>query len=148
MNSSTDLSAFKFSMPIPMRWNDMDLLGHVNNIYYFEYFQIARGEFLPAISAQWDWNKHMFVIAHLECDFLKEITIKNRNAEIKTRITSISKKSFEIEYLICSQAKDGSTTIHAKGKSVQVMVDMVAKKSIEIQDWLKADILAYHPELQ
>ncbi|MCB4235156.1 hypothetical protein LDL59_08735 [Kaistella anthropi] len=33
---------YKFAMPLSIRWNDLDPLAHVNNVYYFEYFQIGR----------------------------------------------------------------------------------------------------------
>ena len=29
-------------MQFPIRWSDMDALGHVNNIMYFQYFEMAR----------------------------------------------------------------------------------------------------------
>lgn len=29
-------------MVIPIRWGDMDVMGHVNNAMYFRYFEIAR----------------------------------------------------------------------------------------------------------
>jgi acyl-CoA thioester hydrolase len=139
---------FRFSMPIPIRWNDLDALGHVNNIYYFEYFQIARGGYFPAASSMWDWTKHMFVIAHIECDFFKELTFTHVRPTIKARTVLISNKSFEMEYLITSQARDGSEIIHAKGKSVNVMVDMAAKKSAEVPDWLRQHLTEYEPALQ
>lgn len=139
---------FKFSMPLAMRWNDMDALGHVNNIYYFEYFQLARGHYMPTISTQWDWTQHMFVIAHIECDYYKELKLSDTYVRIKMRTPSLSNKSFEFEYLIVSQAKDGTDIVHAKGKSIQVMIDMKAKKSIEIPQWLRDDFIAYEPGLQ
>lgn len=137
MNSNQD---FKFSMPIPMRWNDMDALGHVNNVYYFEYFQMARAPYMISVSKQWDWTKNMFVIAHIACDFRRELTLLDKNAQVKVRVSSLSNKSFEMEYLITSTAKDGSEIIHATGKSVNVMIDMQSKSSIEIPDWLREDI--------
>ena len=90
---------FRFSIPLPMRWNDMDALGHVNNIYYFEYFQIARAEYMLQASNQWDWTKNMFVIAHIACDYYRELTLFSGSPIIKTRTTAISNKSFEMEYL-------------------------------------------------
>ena len=54
---------YKFAMPLSIRWNDLDPLAHVNNVYYFEYFQIGRGHYMHAVSQQWDWQKYMFVIA-------------------------------------------------------------------------------------
>ena len=41
--STIHLQDFKFSLPLSIRWNDLDPLNHVNNVYYFEYFQMGRG---------------------------------------------------------------------------------------------------------
>ncbi|MDB5909191.1 MAG: acyl-CoA thioesterase [Massilia sp.] len=30
------------AMPMPIRWGDMDAMGHVNNTVYFRYFEQAR----------------------------------------------------------------------------------------------------------
>lgn len=146
-NNEQLLQQFQFAIPIPMRWNDLDPLGHVNNIYYFEYFQIARGEYMIATGKEWDWTKHMFVIAHLECDYYKELTFNTNNPTVLTRTSALSNKSFEMEYLITSMDKEGNTIIHAKGKSVNVMIDMQAKKSIEIPAWLRQNITNYEPAL-
>lgn len=146
-NNDQTIEQFKFSMPIPIRWNDLDGLGHVNNIYYFEYFQIVRGEYFPTVSKDWDWTKNIFVIAHMECDFFQELTLKNITPTIRTRTSTISNKSFEMEYLITSKTENGSDIIHAKGKSINVMVDIIAKKSAEIPDWLRKSLIEYEPEL-
>lgn len=141
--STETIDLYRFAIPVPIRWNDLDPLGHVNNIYYFEYFQIARSQYMPAVSKKWNWEQHMFVIAHIECDYYKEITLKSLNPIIKTRTAAISNKSFVMEYIITSQTLDGTTIVHAKGKSVNVMVDTLAKKSIEIPDWLRDDLNTY-----
>lgn len=138
---------YKFSMPLSIRWNDLDPLAHVNNVYYFEYFQIGRGHYMQAVSQKWDWQKYMFVIAHIECDYYKELTLSAADPAIKMRTSSIGRKSFEIEYLITSTAKDGSEILHAKGKSVQVMIDIAGKKPIELPEWLRKDLTAYEPAL-
>lgn len=141
------INNFRFSLPVAMRWNDLDPLGHVNNIYYFEYFQIARGQYMPVASPQWNWNKNMFVIAHLECDYLKELTIHTPSPIVKVRTSKLSGKSFEMEYIIVSSDKDGVETFIAKGKSVNVMVDIATKRTVEIPGWLRKDIIAYEPDL-
>ena len=66
---------------------------------------------------------------------------------IKMRTSFLGNKSFEIEYLITSTAKDGSEILHAKGKSVQVMIDIAGKKPIELPEWLRKDITDYEPAL-
>ncbi|RZK48227.1 MAG: acyl-CoA thioesterase [Pedobacter sp.] len=135
-----DSSNFHFSMPLPMRWNDMDMLGHINNIYYFEYFQIARGEYMPTACPGWDWTKDMFVIAHIACDFFAELSLKHLKPVIKAKTTMISNKSFEMEYIICSQGLNGDEIIHAKGKSVNVMIDITAKRPMLIPEWVKESL--------
>lgn len=142
------MNLFKFSTPVNVRWNDMDPLGHVNNVYYIDYFQNTRAVYMPAVSSQWDWAKYMFVIAHIECDYYKEIGLETKNPIIKARTSKLGNSSFEIEYLVCSTAKDGSELVHAKGKSVQVMIDIQQKKPIEIPNWLRNDILNYEPGLK
>lgn len=142
-----NLENFKYALPLAIRWNDLDPLGHVNNVYYFEYFQIGRGLYMPAVSKQWDWTKNMFVIAHIECDYYKEIKLTAVKPCIKLRTSSLGSKSFEIEYVITSTGKDGSEIIHAKGKSVQVLIDITQGKSIEIPDGLRADITKYESAL-
>ena len=86
---------YKFAMPLSIRWNDLDPLAHVNNVYYFEYFQIGRGHYMHAVSQQWDWQKYMFVIAHIECDYLKELSLSATNPTIKMRTSSLGNKSFD-----------------------------------------------------
>lgn len=138
-----NIADFKFKAPLSIRWNDLDALGHVNNVYYFEYFQIGRGLYMDAISKNWDWTKNMFVIAHIACDYYKEIKLTVKQPMIRMRASSIGTKSFEIEYLITSINKAGEEIIHAKGKSVQVIIDVQQKSSIEIPNWLRDDLLNF-----
>ncbi len=142
-----NIQDFKFSLPIEIRWNDLDPLNHVNNVYYFEYFQMGRGYYMSTACPKWDWTKHMFVIAHIECDYFKELKLTAAEPTIKLRTSSLGAKSFEIEYLITSFDKENNEVIHAKGKSVQVLIDTTLGKSIEIPDWLREAIMDYEPAL-
>ncbi|MBF03898.1 MAG: thioesterase [Flavobacterium sp.] len=145
--NSINTTDFRFSMALPIRWNDLDPLNHVNNVFYFEYFQVGRGHYMLEASKQWDWTKNMFVIAHIECDYYKELKLTAKEPTIKLRTSSIGSKSFEIEYLITSLDKENNEIIHAKGKSVQVLVDISVGKSVEIPNWLREDLTQYEPVL-
>lgn len=138
---------FKFSMPLNIRWNDMDPLGHVNNVYYIDYFQNARAYYMVTASNNWDWNRYMFVIAHVECDYFVELGLKAKNPMIHVRASRLGSKSFDFEYLIGSEGKDGKTIIHAQGKTTQVMIDIHQKTSIEIPEWLRNDLMEFEPGL-
>lgn len=143
-----NIDQFKFSMPINIRWNDMDALGHVNNVYYFEYFQVARGIYMPTVSENWDWTKFMFVIAHIECNYIQELSMLHKKPEIKVRASRLGNKSFDFEYVIISEKDDGEKILHATGKSTQVMINTQLKKSIELPDWLRSDLSNYEIDLK
>lgn len=55
----------------PIRWGDMDALGHVNNTVYFRYMEQARAEWLDAQArmAPRDASRGC-VIAHASCDYV------------------------------------------------------------------------------
>ncbi len=50
---------FKLIILIEVRFSDLDALGHVNNVTYFTYFEIARVKYLcahPASSRPLLWS--------------------------------------------------------------------------------------------
>ncbi len=138
------LENFRFSYPIFIRWNDLDPIGHVNNVMYFDYFQTGRGFYMLEACKNWDWKKNMFVIAHIECDYFSELKLEFENPKIWVRTTKIGTKSFDFEYLVTSE-KNGEIVIHSRGKSIQVLIDLQAKKSIEIPDWMSKEIKEFEP---
>jgi acyl-CoA thioester hydrolase len=44
-----------YTARLPVRWSDMDELGHVNNAVYFTYFEQARLEYLRALTDDAEW---------------------------------------------------------------------------------------------
>ena len=79
--------------------------------------------------------------------YFKELKLLANKPSIKIRTASLGAKSFEIEYLITSFDKENNEVIHAKGKSVQVLIDTTLGKSIEIPNWLREAIMDYEPAL-
>lgn len=139
---------FIFFRPLEIRWNDLDPIGHVNNVYYFDYFQTGRSYYMLTASKNWDWHKNMFVIAHIECDYAKELKIDAKNPRVGMRVSKVGSKSFDFEYIILSDDADGQPILHAKGLSTQVLIDLSIGKSIAIPDWLKNDFITYEPSLE
>ncbi len=137
------IEKFKFFKHLEPRWSDFDPIGHVNNVYYFEYFQIGRAYYMMSASKKWNWTKHMFVIAHMECNYQKELRPDAIEPRIGVRVTKLGTKSFDFEYIVTSKNSQGENVIHCIGKSTQVMYDMTDKKSIELPDWIKEDFNHY-----
>src|SRR6185503_4517804 len=59
---------------IPMRWGDMDAMGHVNNTVYFRYMEQARISWFDALVPNEEaWKSTGIVIANASCNFKRAI---------------------------------------------------------------------------
>jgi len=59
---------------IPIRWGDMDAMGHVNNTVYFRYMEQARiGWFDALVPEDEAWKSTGIVIANASCNFKRPI---------------------------------------------------------------------------
>ena len=59
---------------IEIRWNDLDVYGHVNNAIYLTYLEEVRDEWLGGSLGDPDevWN---WVLVHVEIDFRRELAL-------------------------------------------------------------------------
>ncbi len=131
-----NISDFNFSIPLQMRWNDMDALGHVNNAVFVTYFEVARGVFMMKACPNWDWHKDMFLIANINVDLRKELLLSAENVKVHVKTESLGTKSFVLQYAITSE-KAGETVLHASGTTTQIMFDMKSRTTMEIPDWVR-----------
>jgi acyl-CoA thioester hydrolase len=109
-----------------VRWDDIDAFGHVNNAKYLTYIQEAR--FNWAFVQFTDRNEQPtiveMVVGRAEVDFVAPIYEGGRFVDVHLWVESIGNSSFVMGFEISS---DGN--IHAKAKTVQVMVSLETKKS-------------------
>ena len=57
---------------IPVRWGDMDALGHVNNARYFTYAEQARIAWMEAVHPD-DWAESGPILASISADYKRPI---------------------------------------------------------------------------
>ena len=84
--------SFPITVPIEVRFGDLDALGHVNNAIYLTYDEIARMHYLRRVGAMID-SGH-FVMARAEVDYLKPVVL-NQKVELSLRVTRVGNKSFQ-----------------------------------------------------
>ena len=62
--------AFRHSIPVQMRFNDADVLGHINNSVYFSYYDLGKTAYFTAIRKTGiDWSRPDLVAANINCNF-------------------------------------------------------------------------------
>lgn len=127
-----------FTKPLEIRWGDMDAIGHVNNIIYFQYFEQARASWLDSIhysdciSGKADTGP---IIINTSATFLRPVVYP---ASICVNIYggSPSRSSFMTYYTI-TDANDPDN-IFTKGSAKVVWVDHREGKSMSIPDDVRA----------
>ena len=59
-----------YEMLIPMRWGDMDAMGHINNTTYFRYMETARIDWLRLIGCAPSAQGEGPIIVNAFCNLL------------------------------------------------------------------------------
>jgi acyl-CoA thioester hydrolase len=132
-----DLSQFSHSLPIQIRFVDIDRQGHVNNATILSYFETERVHFLDGIiGTENDWERRGLVIAHSEIDYLQPVFIRDK-IRAYSRIADVGTKSFKIENALVKTG-EGKETILCIASFVLVCMNYHTQQTIEIPtDWKK-----------
>jgi acyl-CoA thioester hydrolase len=104
----------------PLRWADMDSLGHVNNVTYADYLQESRVDMLrvhaPARGGE-ELAEGVVVVRH-EVEFLAPLVFRFEPVRIESWVTRIRAASFTLAYEILDEDPDGSRTVYLRARSV------------------------------
>jgi acyl-CoA thioester hydrolase len=114
-----------------VRWDDLDGFGHVNNATYLTYMQESRSNFTwySRKEAGLEPVLSQMVVARAEVDFIEPIYDGGFDLDVAIWVSRIGNSSFEMVYEMSS-----SHGLHARGRSVQVAVNMDTKKSRPLSD--------------
>ncbi|MED5621813.1 acyl-CoA thioesterase [Ideonella sp. BN130291] len=121
-------------MVIPIRWGDMDAMGHVNNTVYFRYFETIRIEWMHAIGGPPDPNGEGPVIVNAFCNFIKQLEFPG-DVLAKHYVANPGRSSFDT--YITLERTDDPGVVYASGGAKTVWVDFKAQKSMPLPQWLR-----------
>ena len=124
----------KFEIEIQVRFKDLDPMQHVNNSVYFSYFEIGRLEFFRNIVKDIEFKRYPFILARVEANFLKPITVHHPKVILKMWAGDFGNKSFKFFYEIESIDRE---TKFCSGESVQVFYDYKENKTIPVPEDFK-----------
>ena len=122
-------------MVIPIRWGDMDVMGHVNNTVYFRYMEIARIEWMARIGAAPNPHGDGPVIVNAFCNFIRQLEYPG-DLLARHYVASPGRSSFDT--FITLERADAPGVVCAEGGATTVWVDFKAQKSAPLPDWLRA----------
>jgi acyl-CoA thioester hydrolase len=119
---------------IPVRWGDMDAMGHVNNTLYFRYMEIVRLDWIFKVGGSTDLTGTGPIIINAFCNFLRQLTFPG-DARVTMFVANPGRSSFETYHTI--ERTDEPGVIYAEGGARTVWTDYAAKKSAPMPDWFR-----------
>jgi acyl-CoA thioester hydrolase len=121
----------------PIRWGDMDALGHVNNSVYFRYMEQARIEWLFLLQADWGSTQGLGpVIVNASCTFLAPLVYPGE-VEVRMYVGDLGRSSMASSYdLLIGDKK------YAEGASKLVWIDLSTGRSVPLPDAVTAPLRA------
>jgi len=124
-----------FELTMPIRWGDMDAMGHVNNTSYFRYLEIIRIEWTRSIGCQPDPTGDGIVIVNAFCNFYRQLEYPG-DVLMKLYVSDVGRSSFETWATM--ERADAPGAIYADGGATTVWVNFPAQKSVPLPDRLRA----------
>jgi acyl-CoA thioester hydrolase len=124
-------------MVIPIRWGDMDAMGHVNNTLYFRYFEIVRIEWLHRIGGPPDPRGQGPVIVNAFCNFIKQLAYPG-DVLVKHYVANPGRTSFDV--FLTLERTDEPGVLYATGGATTVWIDFPQEKSVPLPEAVRAAI--------
>ena len=122
---------------IPIRWGDIDALGHVNNTLYFRFMEQARVEWLESLGyAVNRQREESVVIVNASCTFLLPLTYPG-TVEIDLYAGKPGRSSVPTYYEL-RKVEDG--LLYAEGSAKIVWTSMATGRSTPLPDDLRIRI--------
>ncbi len=125
-------------MVMPIRWGDLDAMGHVNNTVYFRYFEIIRIAWFDKIGAPLDPQGEGPVIVNAFCSFIKQLEYPG-DVLAKHYVAQPGRSSFET--YVTLERCDEPGVIYASGGATTVWVDFKQQKSVPMPERLRAHLV-------
>src|SRR5699024_5640498 len=129
-NFDTWKDSFSFSIDIDIRFSEVDMFGHMNNVASFAYFEEARIKLMQHVGIYTEFNgNEVPVVGDLQCDYHKQVYF-GETLTLYVKIASIGNSSMDIHYM--GVKPDGQVAL--TGRGVVINMDKKSGRSAPISD--------------
>ena len=142
---STGNGRMKFDLPerkkqvhqmvIPIRWGDMDAMGHVNNTVYFRYLETLRIDWFDTIGFNLNPTGEGPVIVNAFCNFYKQFEYPG-NILATMHVSDPGRTTFET--WVTLERTDQPGVVFAAGGATTIWVDFPRQKAVPLPEWVRA----------
>jgi len=124
--------AKEFSVPIDVRFADIDFYAHVNSVVFFSYMETARVRMFREAYRDLTEQGTLLLVGRAECDYRIPILLDD-TVVVTVWISRIGTTSFDLDYRI----HDNGDRIFATGRTSMVCFDKTRGVATPVPDCLK-----------
>jgi acyl-CoA thioester hydrolase len=117
-----------YRVPLPIRFADIDALGHVNNAVFLTYMEVARTAFWVERVGEVRVQEIDFVLARVEIDYRRPVVF-NDALSCELWLEKIGRSSFTVGYRFAVAGE-----VVGEARSVQVFVDLATGSPKPVPD--------------
>ncbi len=125
--------------PCHVRFSDVDVYRHVNNVKYFEYIQEARIDLMFSLERPAGVGPLSLVVGGLDVEYYQPLLLRAEPYPVTSWISRIGRSSFEVTSAIA----DGDR-VYARARAAMVTFDAVAQRSQPIPGWVREHLVRLH----
>lgn len=117
---------------IPVRGNDVDARGHVNNATIITYIEGARRDFFHenSLFAEYEAAGQIPVMVTQTCTYRRQLRFPN-TVEVGLRLKEVRTRSFTFEYAVFTLDED---TLIAEAHTVHAWMDSESEKAVSLPE--------------
>ena len=127
-----------FELDMPIRWGDMDAMGHVNNTVYFRYMEQVRISWFDAMGFGPDPAGQGPLIVNASCTFLRQLEYPG-TVLVRQYVGAIGRSS--VQTFVDMLRTDEPGTMYAQGAAKVVWVDYSKRKSAPLPEQARQAIV-------
>ncbi len=137
-----DLNSFKHIKHIPLRYDDLDTMGHVNNKAYLAFLEEARIDFHQKVFGLSDMMKFSMVVAKIEINYMRPV-LYGDNLYAYSKLNKLGNTSFEILTWFVIKKSETEYIKVSDANVVLVNINTKTGKSVPIDETEKEKLMAY-----
>jgi len=130
--------------PIQIRFNDVDIMGHVNNSVYQNYFDYARMQYFQRVFGyRVDWYDKALVLVKIEIEYNRPVEMYDP-IEVLTKVYHLGNKSLRMEQRLVGSSDDD---LRCSNRAVLSGFGYREGAAIELPDSWREGIGAFEEDL-
>lgn len=122
----------KHKIPVQLRFNDIDILGHLNNTVYFSLYDLGKAKYMEELGLRAPGpSAPACVIADVHCSYFLPIHYGDE-IYVATECSEVGEKHF----ILSQEMMDKDGEVRSKCSSVMVYIDPASGKSAPLpENW-------------